>query len=375
MRYALAIEYDGRAFCGFQSQPSALRRAGRAERALSSVAQSGISVVAAGRTDAGVHATSQVVHFDTDAQRPLDRMGARRQHAPARAAAVLWAHAVADDFHARFAASARHYTYLLLARPERPGLNAGRVGWYHRPLDVDAMQHAADRARRRRTISRRSARRSARRRRRSRRLQLARVRAAGDLIRFDFSANAFLHHMIRNIVGALVYVGAGKHDAGMDAALLAARDRARRRRRSRRTGSISPARTTTRASGSRRPRRDVVLAALMRDAHQDLRHHPRRRRARRCARRRRCDRARLLAGHAARRRARAGARDRRRAAAVRDDRRAVRRPDGRRGATPRSTRCRSTSCSSMAASRRTSAAHSAGRTSRRSPSKPTRSIC
>ncbi len=224
MRYALALEYDGRAFCGFQSQPSACGVQDALQRALSSVAQSGISVVAAGRTDAGVHATSQIVHFDTDAQRPLSAWVRGVNTVLPAAAAVLWAHAVADDFHARFAASARHYSYLLLARPERPGLNAGRVGWYHRPLDVDAMQRAADRVVGEHDFSSfRAAECQAKTPVKT--LQLARVRAAGDLIRFDFSATAFLHHMIRNLVGALVYIGAGKHDAAWMQALLEARDR------------------------------------------------------------------------------------------------------------------------------------------------------
>jgi tRNA pseudouridine38-40 synthase len=224
MRYALALEYDGRAFCGFQSQPSACGVQDALQRGLSSVAQSGISVVAAGRTDAGVHATSQIVHFDADAQRPLSAWVRGVNTVLPAAAAVLWSHAVADDFHARFAASARHYSYLLLARPERPGLNAGRVGWYHRPLDVEAMQRAADRVVGEHDFSSfRAAECQAKTPVKT--LQLARVHATGDLIRFDFSATAFLHHMIRNIVGALVYIGAGKHDAAWMQALLEARDR------------------------------------------------------------------------------------------------------------------------------------------------------
>jgi tRNA pseudouridine38-40 synthase len=224
MRYALALEYDGRVFCGFQSQPSGCGVQDALQRALSSVAQSAVSAVAAGRTDAGVHATSQVVHFDTDAQRPRSAWVRGVNAALSDAAAVLWAHAVGDDFHARFAASARHYSYLLLARPERPGLNAGRVGWYHRPLDVDAMQRAADAVVGEHDFS---SFRAAECQAKSpvKTVQLARVRAVGDLIRFDFSANAFLHHMIRNLVGALVYVGAGKHDDAWLHALLEARDR------------------------------------------------------------------------------------------------------------------------------------------------------
>lgn len=224
MRYALALEYDGRAFCGFQSQPSGCGVQDALQRALASVADAAVSVVAAGRTDAGVHAASQIVHFDADARRPLTAWVRGVNTALPAAAAVLWAQPVADHFHARFAATARHYSYLLLARPERPGLNAGRVGWYHRPLDVDAMQRAADRLVGEHDFSSfRAAECQAKTPVKT--LRLARVHAAGDLIRFDFSATAFLHHMIRNLVGALVYVGAGKHDDAWMQTLLEARDR------------------------------------------------------------------------------------------------------------------------------------------------------
>lgn len=224
MRYALALEYDGRAFCGFQSQPSACGVQDALQSALSSVAQSGVGVVAAGRTDAGVHATSQIVHFDTDARRPPTAWVRGVNTSLPGGAAVLWAQSVEDDFHARFAASARHYSYLLLTRHERPGLNAGRVGWYHRPLDVDAMQRAADRVVGEHDFS--SFRASGCQAKTPvKTLNLARVQAAGNLVRFDFSGNAFLHHMIRNLVGALVAVGAGKNDDAWMRALLDARDR------------------------------------------------------------------------------------------------------------------------------------------------------
>jgi tRNA pseudouridine38-40 synthase len=224
MRYALGVEYDGRPFCGFQSQADGCGVQDALQRALASVAQSPVTVVAAGRTDTGVHATLQVVHFDTTVQRPLSAWVRGVNASLPPALSVLWARDVPDDFHARFCASARHYTYLLLARPERPGLNSGRVGWYHRPLDVDAMQRAAERVVGEHDFS--SFRASeCQAKSPVKTLSAARVRAIGELVRFDFSANAFLHHMIRNLVGAFVYVGAGKHDAAWIDALLAARDR------------------------------------------------------------------------------------------------------------------------------------------------------
>jgi tRNA pseudouridine38-40 synthase len=226
MRFALAIEYSGHAFCGFQSQPSGCGVQDALERAIGAVADHPVTVTAAGRTDAGVHAVSQIIHFETDAQRS-DTAWVRgvNAHLPA-AAAVLWARAVPEDFHARFAAQARHYTYLLLTRAERPGLLAGYAGWYHQPLDVSAMSTAAALLLGTHDFS---AFRAAECQAKSpvKTLTRADVVQQGPLLHFDFSANAFLHHMVRNIVGALIRVGAGKQDPHWLAELLAARDRAR----------------------------------------------------------------------------------------------------------------------------------------------------
>jgi len=226
MRYALAIEYDGRAFCGFQSQREGCGVQDALERALASIAGAPVRVVAAGRTDAGVHATSQIAQFDTDAARP-DSAWVRGVNASLPpAAAVLWATPVDAAFHARFAATARHYAYLLQNRAERPALLAGRVGWYHRPLDLDAMSEAAMRLVGTHDFS---AFRAAECQAKSpvKTLDRAEVRHDGTLIRFEFSANAFLHHMVRNIVGALVEIGSGRRDAGWIGELLVARDRTR----------------------------------------------------------------------------------------------------------------------------------------------------
>jgi len=226
MRIALGLEYAGTAFTGWQSQPDGRGVQDAVERALATIAGEAIRVHAAGRTDAGVHATSQVLHFDTAVARP-DTAWVRgtNAHLP-DAIAVLWACPVADDFHARFAASARHYTYLLVNRPVRPALVATRVGWYHRPLDVEAMRIAAAALVGTHDFS---AFRAALCQAKSpvKTLATARIDAAGACVRFDFSANAFLHHMIRNIVGALVRVGAGKAPPDWVAELLAGRDRTR----------------------------------------------------------------------------------------------------------------------------------------------------
>ncbi|MCC6867797.1 MAG: tRNA pseudouridine(38-40) synthase TruA [Burkholderiales bacterium] len=224
MRLALGIEYDGTSFCGFQSQPSRCGVQDALERAIGAIAGHPLTVVAAGRTDAGVHAASQVVHFDSEAVRPLTAwVRGTNAHLPS-SVAVLFAQSVPADFHARFSATARHYTYLLLNRPERPALLAGRVGWYHRPLDAIAMHTAAQSLVGTHDFtSFRAAECQAKSPVKT--IERAVVVAQGDLLRFEFTANAFLHHMVRNIVGALVAIGAGKAPVAWLTALIAARDR------------------------------------------------------------------------------------------------------------------------------------------------------
>lgn len=224
MRIALALEYDGRAFCGFQSQPSRCAVQDALEAAIGEVGAAAARVAAAGRTDAGVHATSQVVHFDAvNARPPTAWVRGVNAHLPP-AMAVLWAREVGNDFHARFAARARHYTYLLRCRAERVGLEAGRVGWYHRPLDVDAMREAAALVAGRHDFSAfRAA--GCQARTPVRDLRRCEIARHDGLLRFDFSADGFLHHMIRNLVGAFVAIGNGSRPAPWIADLLASRDR------------------------------------------------------------------------------------------------------------------------------------------------------
>ena len=226
MRIAVGLEYDGASFHGWQTQADGTGVQDALERALSRIADTPLSTVAAGRTDAGVHAAIQVVHFDTDARR-ADTAWVRGVNALLPSSvAVRWGLGMPADFHARFAATGRHYTYLLLDRPVRPALLAGRVGWYHRPLALDLMRTAADALLGRHDFS---AFRAAECQAKSATRMLDRLDIAreDDMIRFDFHADAFLQHMVRNIVGALVYVGNGRHPPGWIAELLAGRDRTR----------------------------------------------------------------------------------------------------------------------------------------------------
>lgn len=226
MRIVLGLEYDGSEFCGWQSQAGGGSVQDALEAALSVVADAPTRVVCAGRTDAGVHALEQVAHFDTEAIRP-DTAWVRgvNAHLPA-SVAVRWAQPVAHDFHARFSALGRRYRYMLLNRPERPGLMARRVGWFHRPLDHGAMAAAAELLLGEHDFS---AFRSVQCQAKSPRKIMRRVEIAryDDLLIFDFEANAFLHHMIRNLVGALVYVGKGAHPPAWLGEILDGRDRAR----------------------------------------------------------------------------------------------------------------------------------------------------
>ena len=226
MRIALALEYDGSRFLGWQTQPGGGTVQDTLQAALSGIAGSAVQVTCAGRTDRGVHAREQVVHFDTEAARP-DSAWVRGANALLPdAVAVLWAARVADEFHARYAALARTYRYVLLNRPVRPALAARHAGWTHAPLDVAAMRAAALQLVGEHDFS---AFRAAECQAKSpvRTLQALEVQARGERIDFVLRANAFLQHMVRNIVGTLVYVGNGRHAPQWVGEVLASRDRAR----------------------------------------------------------------------------------------------------------------------------------------------------
>lgn len=223
-RIALGLEYNGAAFCGWQTQPSGCAVQDALERALAEIAGEKIATICAGRTDAGVHALSQVVHFDTAVERPGSAWVRGTNALLPASVAVTWAQTVADDFHARYSAHERCYRYVLLNHGLRPAINHGRVAWFHLPLDPERMRAAVKHLLGEHDFS---AFRSAECQAKSpvRELRRLDIRKSGDYVVFELAANAFLHHMVRNIVGCLVYVGKGKHDPAWLGEVLASRDR------------------------------------------------------------------------------------------------------------------------------------------------------
>lgn len=226
VRIALGIEYDGSSFCGWQTQPAGCAAQDKLEQALTQIAGERVATICAGRTDAGVHALAQVVHFDTVAQRPESAWVRGVNALLPSALAVTWAREVSGEFHARYAARARCYRYVLLNHPVRPAADCGRVGWFHLPLDLGNMRAAA-----RLLLGEHdfSAFRSSECQARSpvRELRQLAIERHGDYVIFEVCANAFLHHMVRNIIGGLVYVGKGRHVPEWMGEVLAGRDRTR----------------------------------------------------------------------------------------------------------------------------------------------------
>ena len=224
MRIALGVEYDGSPFFGWQSQPDGHTVQDALQAALGGIAGEPVAIIAAGRTDTGVHALEQVVHFDTGVERPLSAWVRGANALLPKSIAVLWAHPVPEEFHARFSAHARSYRYLLINRPVRSAVQYGKVGWFHAPLDVAAMQAAA-----RLLLGEHdfSAFRSSQCQAKSPVKTLAQldINQHGDTIVFELTAGAFLHHMVRNIVGCLVYIGKGKYPPEWIGEVLAGRER------------------------------------------------------------------------------------------------------------------------------------------------------
>ncbi|PJK11110.1 tRNA pseudouridine(38-40) synthase TruA [Lysobacteraceae bacterium NML120232] len=224
-RWALGVEYQGSRYLGWQrlgdNGPTLQQTL---EEAIARVANHPVDTVCAGRTDAGVHARCQVVHFDSDAARDVRgwMLGITSQ-LPADMA-IRWCVPVADDFSARFSAQARRYRYRILNRPVRPGIERDYLGWERRPLDAERMHQAAQALLGEQDFSAfRTVHCQATHPRRE--MQYIGVSRHGDEVHVEVQANAFLHHMVRNIVGSLIPVGAGEQPVTWLAELLAGRDR------------------------------------------------------------------------------------------------------------------------------------------------------
>lgn len=224
MRLALGISYNGQAYEGWQSQPSGRTVQDRLEAALSQFAAQPVSTVCAGRTDAGVHGLMQVIHFDTVLQREEFSWvrGTNRFLPPD--IAVQWARPVPEAFHSRASAVARRYAYILLESPVRPSVESGRVGWVFRPLDAAAMSQAASLliGQHDFTSFRAS---GCQARTPVKTITSIEVSRRGAYWRFQFEADAFLHHMIRNIMGCLLVIGQGQQPPQWMSQVLAARNR------------------------------------------------------------------------------------------------------------------------------------------------------
>ena len=225
MNYKLLIQYDGTDFHGWQIQDELRTVQGELTQALSLIDGRSVNVYGSGRTDAGVHAQCQVVHFDTPAQRSERGwvLGVNSRLPPS--VALRWAKSVGEDFHARYGALARRYRYVIVNRPMRPALQARYVGWERVPLDAEAMHRAAQSLvgehdfNAFRTVACQSP-------TSMRNVHEISVVREGDRVIMQIQANALLHHMVRNIVGSLLPVGRGEQAESWLAQLLAGRDRA-----------------------------------------------------------------------------------------------------------------------------------------------------
>lgn len=225
MRIAIGLSYDGTPYDGWQSQSSGRTVQDHLQQALARfMTTDAPRVLCAGRTDAGVHGLMQVAHFDTDVDRPVNSWVRGTNRYLPKDVAIQWAQVVPNAFHARACAVSRRYSYVLLESPVRPSLEAGRVGWVFLPLDQQAMQQAAAyllgehdfssfRAAACQALSP------------VKTLQKIEVERRGAYWRFHFEGNAFLHHMIRNIMGCLVQVGLGRQPPSWMNEVLHARSR------------------------------------------------------------------------------------------------------------------------------------------------------
>jgi tRNA pseudouridine38-40 synthase len=223
-RYAAVVSYDGSAFCGFQKQKHSPSVQQELERALSSVAAETVLVSCAGRTDTAVHASHQVIHFDSSAERTgYNWLKGANSRLP-DSISILWAGQVPESFHARFSATSRTYRYIMHASSARPAVLSNGVTWIRFPLNTDLMQQACQYLLGEQDFSAfRGA--GCQSNSPNRNITSAKIVNTGQLVVFEVSANAFVLHMVRNIVGSLLEVGFGRQDPQWIAQLIAGKDR------------------------------------------------------------------------------------------------------------------------------------------------------
>lgn len=223
-RIVAILEYDGTAFHGWQLQDGVRTVQQAVERAFSKVANHAVRVITAGRTDTGVHACGQVIHFDSNAVRSdLGWLRGANANLP-KDVAIRWVGRRDHEFHARFKATGRRYRYVIINRSQRPGLVRGRATWDYRPLDVAPMQQAAATLVGRHDFSSYRAM-QCQAKSPVRDLRQLTVSRQGDFVFIDAYADAFLHHMVRNLAGVLMSIGAGEQPVSWAKQILAARDR------------------------------------------------------------------------------------------------------------------------------------------------------
>ncbi len=224
MKIAQGIEYNGSHFYGWQRQALTNSVQQTVEEAISKVADRPVRIHAAGRTDTGVHATEQIIHFDSPTERDIKAwvMGVNA-HLP-NSISILWAKPVAEDFHARFSAISRYYRYVILNRPTRPALLDQQVTWVFHPLDISMMQQAAHHLEGKHDFSSYRAL-ACQANNPIRTVHQINIKRQEELIFIDIHANGFLHHMVRNIAGVLITIGKGEQDTNWSRMVLEHRDR------------------------------------------------------------------------------------------------------------------------------------------------------
>jgi tRNA pseudouridine38-40 synthase len=222
----MGVEYDGSGFCGWQIQPQGGVRTVQAcvEQALSCVADQGLRVHCAGRTDTGVHGLGQVIHFDCPVERSMHSWVFGANANLPTDVSILWAQQVDTSFHARFSALRRRYRYIIFNRRVRPAVAAKQVSWEYRPLDEERMAQAARSLLGEHDFSSFRAY-ACQAKHPVRTIHDLTVQRQGEQVVIDIEANAFLHHMVRNIAGVLIAIGAGERDVSWVDEVLAARDR------------------------------------------------------------------------------------------------------------------------------------------------------